>query len=84
MVRIGAWPITENGAEPVTIPDQSAAGGASGRPSRPRPRASCCCAEASWAALRVLPVRPLIVASASTVVADDDWARKLRCRTAVR
>ena len=84
MVRSGARPVTVNGAEPVTMPDQSAVAGASGRPSRPSPSASWRWAEASWAALRVLPVRPLMVASARTVVADEGAAWKLRCRTAVR
>ena len=84
MVRSGGRPVTVNGAEPVTMPDQSVVAGASGRPSRPRPSASWCWAEVSWAALRVPPVRPLMVASARTVVVEEDAAWKLRCRTAVR
>ncbi len=84
MVWSGARPVTANGAEPVTIPDQSAVAGASGRPSWRSPSDSWRWAEASWAALSVVPFRPLMAASARTVVAEDDAAWKLRCRTAVR
>ncbi len=84
MVVAGAWPATANGAEPVAIPDQSAPGGASGRPTRRSPATSWPRAESSSAAFRTFWLSPVMPASASTVVAAEDAAWNVRCRTWVR
>ena len=84
MVVVGAWAATENGAEPVAIPDQSAPGGASGRPARRRPATSWPRAESSWAAFREFWLSPVMPASASTVVAAEEAVWNVRCRTWVR
>src|SRR6202034_1545119 len=84
VVVVGAWPATANGAEPVAIPDQSAPGGASGRPARRSPATSWSRAVSSAAAFRTFWLSPVMPASASTVVADEDAVRNVRCRTWVR